>query len=184
MGGRSKILDSVALEPTWLHRVLTARPPVPHRWSYNGESHIACSVTQLFGPPHPPARLSFLFSAKCVQLERSCCVSLERCIIAPQLLPSAPAQEGYGWVARGTKRHRHGRLTGDSKTDLRPTHGTATGLPGRWVGGISNHSVDDAASVGSAASRDCSRSMMRSRLAAVPAPSSGSMCDGPRPAPM
>ena len=74
---------------------------------------------------------------------------------------------------------------------------TATGLPVRWIGGVSNHTVDDSATniddhrrnsealrTWSAASRVCSRAMMWSRLAGVPASSSESICDGFWSAPM
>ena len=65
-------------------------------------------------------------------------------------------------------------------TALDPVAETVLGLPNRWVGGISNNAVR----TGSAASKACSRAMMWSRPAAVPASSSESTCDGLRPAPM
>ena len=83
--------------------------------------------------------------------------------------------------------------TGTNK--LRTPVETATGLPFRWFGGISKHAVDNTAAhvdnhnsealrTCSADSRVCSRAMMWSRLAAVPASSTGSRCDGPRSASM
>ena len=44
VGGRSKILDSVALESNWQQQVLATSPPVPHRWSYNCEHLVIMAV--------------------------------------------------------------------------------------------------------------------------------------------
>ena len=44
--GTSKIRDSVALEPKWLHKgdVPTAGPPVPQDWSVRCDRHMACAT--------------------------------------------------------------------------------------------------------------------------------------------
>ena len=80
--------------------------------------------------PHddPPTRPSLLFLDKCVT---------ERCILF------APGSTmGRAWDNSAIHR---GLFSGVSEMDKRQTH---VFFPSRWIGGISNHSMDDAARVG------------------------------------